>query len=99
MNRIFVIHRLDPIAGIEPIVSRESNSRATASRPDYPVHPVNPCFIVFFNMDVQDEQDYFRASDVLSSWVSILLRVKRLNSSVGLPKLMSSPTSISVAFK
>jgi len=47
MHRIIVIDRLAPISGIERVVSREWASRAATSRPDYPVHPVNPCFYVF----------------------------------------------------
>ena len=45
MHRIFVLNRLALIAGILRLVSRESAFPAQTSRPAYPVHPVNPCFL------------------------------------------------------
>jgi len=69
-----------------------------------PVHAVNPCFWSFsfgVYMDGQDKQDLINHNPVHPVYPCLdsLLLVKRLYSSLGLPKLMSKPTSIPVAFR
>ncbi len=59
--------------------------------------------IISTNMDIQDEQDLvvliLYILYILYIHVNYLLLVNRLYSSTGLPKFMSNPTPILVAFK